>query len=184
MSDLITTFSKVSFNPLNPSKDDILIEDIAHSLSLITRANGHFSEFYSVAQHSIACCEEAIARGYNNKVILACLLHDASEAYISDIIRPVKRNLQGYLEVEKQLQSTIYEIFLGEAINEEEQKLIDSVDDTLLYHEFIHYMDKELPLNKEELRSKPEFKFVDFKEIEDKYKNLFYSFQDKITLKI
>ena len=58
---------------------DILIEDIAHALSLMCRANGHFKEFYSVGQHCIYCCEEAIKRGYSNTVALACLLHDASD---------------------------------------------------------------------------------------------------------
>lgn len=46
MSDGITTFSKVKFNPLNPTKDDILVDDISHALSLMTRANGHFPKFY------------------------------------------------------------------------------------------------------------------------------------------
>ena len=61
MKGCITTFSKVRFNVLNPEQGDILIEDIAHALSLMTRANGHFSEFFSVAQHSIHCAKEAIA---------------------------------------------------------------------------------------------------------------------------
>ena len=97
MSDHITTYSGVKFSPLNPKEEDIRIDDIAHALSLMTRANGHFPEFYSVAQHCIACCKEAIARGYSNKVALALLLHDASEAYLSDITRPLKKHLEVYL---------------------------------------------------------------------------------------
>ena len=53
MADYMKTFSKVNFSPLLPNKDNILIDDIAHALSLMCRANGHFPEFYSVAQHSI-----------------------------------------------------------------------------------------------------------------------------------
>lgn len=53
MSDFMTTFSKVEFTPLNPKKEDILVDDIAHALSFMTRANGHFPEFYSVGQHCI-----------------------------------------------------------------------------------------------------------------------------------
>ena len=51
MSDYILTYSKIKFYPLEPIKEDIKIEDIAHSLSLMTRANGHSRQFYSVAQH-------------------------------------------------------------------------------------------------------------------------------------
>ena len=52
MSDYILTHSKIRYNTVNPVKEDIHIEDIAHALSLMTRANGHFRHFYSVAQHS------------------------------------------------------------------------------------------------------------------------------------
>ena len=62
MADYITTWSGIHFTPLEPKKEEIRAEDIAHALSLMTRANGHFPEFYSVAQHCIHCCEEAGAR--------------------------------------------------------------------------------------------------------------------------
>lgn len=113
MSDHITTYSGVKFSPLNPKEEDIRIDDIAHALSLMTRANGHFPEFYSVAQHCIACCKEAIARGYSNRVALALLLHDASEAYLADITRHVKQYLEAYLQAEAKLQNTVYSMFLG-----------------------------------------------------------------------
>ena len=104
----ITTYSKVHFTPLEPKEEEILLEDIVHAQSLMTRANGHFPEFYSVAQHSIACGKEAAARGYSGRVILACLLHDASEAYLSDITRPVKAELDGYHKMEETLQNALY----------------------------------------------------------------------------
>ena len=47
----ITTYSKIHFTPLDPKIEEIKAEDIAHAQSLMTRANGHFPEFYSVAQH-------------------------------------------------------------------------------------------------------------------------------------
>ena len=104
----ITTFSKVQMNPLCPKQEEIRIEDIAHAQSLMTRANGHFPEFYSVGQHSIACAREAIARNYSSRVVLACLLHDGSEAYLSDITRPVKGELSEYRRIEKNMQNAIY----------------------------------------------------------------------------
>ena len=84
-TDCIMTYSKKLVNPYNIQPGDIDIEDIAHSLSLTSRANGHFKHFYSVAQHSINCAIEAKNRGYGTRVQLACLLHDASESYIADV---------------------------------------------------------------------------------------------------
>jgi predicted RNase H-like nuclease/5'-deoxynucleotidase YfbR-like HD superfamily hydrolase len=144
MSDYILTYSKTKFYPLEPVKADIHIEDIAHALSLMTRANGHFKHFYSVAQHSINCYKEAQNRGYSTRVQLGCLLHDASESYISDITRPVKRNLPEYFVIEEKLQRTIYEKFEIGDLSEEEQKQIKDIDDALLYFEFKEVMDIEL----------------------------------------
>jgi 5'-deoxynucleotidase YfbR-like HD superfamily hydrolase len=72
-------------DPRCASLDQIDERDIAHALSLVCRANGHFPHFFSVAQHSINCMKEAAARGYSTRVQLGCLLHDGSEAYLSDI---------------------------------------------------------------------------------------------------
>lgn len=173
MRNFITTYSKTKFNPIEPNKEGILIEDIAHALSLMCRANGHFSEFYSVGQHSIFCCDEAIERGYSNTVALACLLHDASEAYLADITRPVKRNLEQYLVIEENLQSNIYEKFIGRSLTEEEEEQISLVDDAMLYNEFIHYMNMELPTKDTKLLSSPKFQFQDFGKVRDRFKELF-----------
>lgn len=96
----ILTYKRKEFYPLEPKVEDIDIEDIAHALSLLCRANGHFKHFYSVGLHSLNCAKEAQARGYSERVMLGCLLHDGSEAYLADITRPVKRHLQKYLEIE------------------------------------------------------------------------------------
>jgi hypothetical protein len=142
--DYILTFSKIKFFPLEPVREDIKIEDIAHSLSLMTRANGHCKHFYSVAQHSILCFKEANSRGYSERVQLACLLHDASESYISDLTRPVKRNLPEYFTIEEKLQGIIFDRFgLGD-LSEEERKQIEEVYDTLLHYEFEALMDFQI----------------------------------------
>ena len=90
----ILTYKKKEFYPLSPKTEDIDIEDIAHALSLLCRANGHFKHFYSVGLHSLNCAYEAMARGYSENVVLGCLLHDGSEAYLADITRPVKKPLE------------------------------------------------------------------------------------------
>lgn len=155
MSSYITTSSKIHFTPVSPDPEQIVIRDIAHALSLMTRANGHFPEFYSVGQHCIHCYEEAVARKYSPFLCKACLLHDASEAYLADITRPVKQFLPGYLEIEKRLQDTIYEKFLGRVPTETEQTAISSVDDTLLYYEFDHYMGEKLQKNRQSYIQRP-----------------------------
>lgn len=169
MSDYITTGTKIHFTPLDPKIEEISIQDIAHSLSLLTRANGHFPEFYSVGQHSIHCYEEAMARGYSHRLMLMCLLHDASEAYLSDITRPVKKNMPEYIVIEKRLQDMIYTRFLGSVPTSEEQALISDVDDTLLYYEFDHYMGEKLLDHQPKIITHPQFVFVPFKQIEEKY---------------
>ena len=80
------TFTGVNFNINSPRVEDIHIEDIAESLSKQCRFNGHCAGFYSVAQHSILVSDHC-----ENK--LWGLLHDAAEAYIGDIITPIKRQL-------------------------------------------------------------------------------------------
>ena len=85
---VMNTFTGRIFDPLKMTKKDVCVEDIAHALSLICRGGGHIRYFFSVAQHSMNCADEAAARGWSKRIVLACLLHDASEAYIADIIRP------------------------------------------------------------------------------------------------
>lgn len=169
--DYITTWNKIHFTPMNPRQEDILIEDIAHALSLMTRANGHFPKFHSVAQHCIECCEEALAGGFSTRTALACLLHDASEAYLADITRPVKKHLPQYLSIEKTLQDAVFEKYLG-GITPEEKQLVKRMDDTLLYYEFYHFMGEEL-MEKPPITHIPDFSELPFKTVEKRYLELF-----------
>lgn len=84
----ITTYTRRHFDPVNPDPDLICIEDIAHALPMICRGNGHVTTFWSVGEHCICCAKEANARGLSKRLVLACLLHDASECYMSDVPRP------------------------------------------------------------------------------------------------
>lgn len=98
--DWFVTYSGRQFWPFDARVEEIFIDDIAHSLSLQTRWNGHCTRFYSIAEHSIACAETAyrqysiMSRSEDIRAIWRwCLLHDAAEAYLGDIIRPIKRFL-------------------------------------------------------------------------------------------
>lgn len=171
----IITYSKVQMSPIAPQQEDILIKDIAHSLSYMCRANGHIKNFFSVAQHCINCCLEAKERGYSKKVQLALLLHDASEAYLADITRPVKHNLEKYLEIESILQDTIYKTFGVGELTEEEKELIDEIDNVMLQHEFINLADLKIFKDDIEIVGKYSFDFKDFLEVEQEYIALFNS---------
>ncbi len=122
--DCILTYSKNEVNPFKIQPEDINIEDIAHSLSMMTRANGHFKHFYSVAQHSINCSLEAKNRGLSKRIQLACLLHDAAEAYIADVPRPVKNKLIGYDKIEKKISNVVYSKFDLKELTDNEHKVI------------------------------------------------------------
>lgn len=175
MSDYILTYSKTKFYPLEPVAEDIKIEDIAHALSLMTRANGHYKHFYSVAQHSINCYKEAKNRGYTKRVQLGCLLHDASESYISDLTRPVKKNLSHYFSIEEKLQRAIYEKFGLTNLTEEEINKINDIDDAMLHYEFIELMDEKIFDGEPFIAMKHNFSQREFKTVE---KEFIYAFKN------
>ena len=167
--DYIITYSGEKFSPLNPDPDSINIADIAHALSRIGRANGHFVEFYAVGQHCLDCAHEAIARGYGPRQALACLLHDASEAYMSDITSPVKKHLRQYVQVEDRLLDMIYEKYIPGGITPREQRIVKEIDNTMLYYEFIHFTGDKLAEEEPTLVSEPCFSFSNFYSIEEQY---------------
>ena len=102
----ISTYTGRRFYPLDPNPSDVCIEDIAHALAMICRFNGHTREFYSVAEHSVH-----VSRIVPPEYALAGLLHDASEAYIADVSRPVKRTdaMMEYRMVEHLLMHKIFD---------------------------------------------------------------------------
>lgn len=168
----ITTFTGKHFDPIDSIEEDIDLKDIAHSLSLICRANGHVKYFYSVAQHSIACCKEAKARGYSKRIQLACLLHDASEAYLSDVTRPIKGRLKEYLVVEEVLQKTIWNKYLEYPLTKEEEKIVFEIDDDMLAYEFYLLMPEVISERYKSIIYKQDLGYVNPKEVENEFLEL------------
>lgn len=177
----IVTFSKKRFNPLDPDILMIDIRDIAHALSLLTRGNGHIKHFYSVAQHSLNCLEEARARGYSELLQLALLIHDASEAYLSDITRPVKNQLADYRDYEKVMQDMIYLKYLKRDLKKEELALIKDIDDSLLRYELDLLLDTKIELGSS-LKSQPDIDFRDMREVEKDYLQAFENLRSKLWI--
>lgn len=173
MADYITTHSGVHFFPTNPKMEDFHIEDVAHALPLICRGNGHVKQFYSVGQHCIQCAKEAQARGYSGRMVLACLLHDASEAYMSDVPRPFKKYLKEYAVFEEKLLSLIYEKYLGSDLSAEEQALLKQVDDDVLAYDLYYLLgegkEEELP----KLEAPLVYEVPAFETVEREYLELF-----------
>jgi len=132
----MVTSSGLSFSIKNTTNEMLVPRDIAHALSLMCRANGHFVHFYSVAQHSLNCYHEAVARDLSKRIQLGCLLHDASEAYLGDLTRPVKAYLPDYVTMVDDLQEKIWLRFDLQNLSEDERDHISEIDDVLLLHEF------------------------------------------------
>lgn len=103
----IRTFKGVYLNVWEPDPEKILIEDIAHALSYQCRFGGHMESFYSVAQHSYSCA----MMFEDKKTKLQALMHDASEAYLLDIPRPIKNHLSNYKDIENTLMIAIAKKF-------------------------------------------------------------------------
>ena len=90
----------------NPSPSQILIDDIAHGLAHQCRFNGQTNQFYSVAQHSVI-----VASILPPELKLAGLLHDAAEAYLGDIVQPLKELLPDFAEIESRFAEVIGDRF-------------------------------------------------------------------------
>jgi 5'-deoxynucleotidase YfbR-like HD superfamily hydrolase len=102
----VQTYTKKRIYPLSPVPKDIDIVDIAHSLSMMVRYNGHCEEFYSVAQHSVLVSHVA-----KEEYALHGLLHDASEVYLSDFPGPIKPSFPDYLEAEERVMMVVFDKF-------------------------------------------------------------------------
>ena len=87
----ILTRSGQKFDLANPTAAMVHPADIAHSLSMQCRFNGHTSSFYSVAQHCYLAADLVPAEHQ-----LAAQLHDATEAYVGDLVRPLKEGMYLY----------------------------------------------------------------------------------------
>ncbi len=98
----LKTFTGKKFYPLDPHESDVDIRDIAHALSLQCRFAGHTRKFYSVAEHCVRVSYEV-----PDSLAMEALLHDASEAYLVDIPRPIKPYLSGYAGAERRLMEVI-----------------------------------------------------------------------------
>lgn len=126
------TRSGNKFFPLDARPEDVLIEDIAFALSNVSRFGGH-TRFYSVAEHSCI-----VADHLPPALKLLGLLHDATEAYLGDVVRPLKQQLPEYKRAESNLWKVIAKRF---SLPVDMPPIIKEVDNRALLAERNHLME-------------------------------------------
>lgn len=123
------THTNRAFYPMDPTPGDIDIVDIAHALGNLCRYNGHVNTFYSVAEH----CVHVAAAQDNPRDALWGLLHDATEAYVGDMIRPLKQHMPDYVEAEAWVMKAIVDKFNLDS--HEMPASVKDADDRMLLNE-------------------------------------------------
>lgn len=119
--DWMQTFTGRAFYPLAARVDDIDPEDIAHALAMICRYGGHVQRFYSVAEHCVLMSHAVAPEN-----ALWALLHDATEAYVGDMVRPLKHSMPAYRAAEDRLMAVICERFGLDPVCPAEVKAADN----------------------------------------------------------
>ncbi|MFI5296485.1 MAG: hypothetical protein ACHREM_00185 [Polyangiales bacterium] len=127
----ITLHSGLEVDIFNLRVEQILIEDIAHALSNWCRWGAHCSEFYSVAQHCVHVVELLSCFTSHQPTLLSGLLHDASEAYIVDIPRPLKLRPEFafYRTLEREIMALVGTRF---GLPPAEPQIVKDADDAML----------------------------------------------------
>lgn len=108
----IRTFTGKRVTPLDMKPEMVNIRDIAHALARICRYGGHVAGFVSVGLHSIEVAH-MVAEDHP-ELALEALLHDAAEAYLGDLVRPLKKHpllRDVYLAAEQRAETAISEVF-------------------------------------------------------------------------
>ena len=142
MSTFFQTHTGLRIDPLRPCADHVRIEDIAHALARICRFGGHCAAFYSVAQHSVLLSFAAerlgvtlSGPGHGSGALAAArwaLLHDAAEAYLGDLIAPIKylpglaeyRLLEQAWQEEISLALGLFPLRMPDAIRDLDKRLL------------------------------------------------------------
>lgn len=123
----LCTFTGTMVNVLNPRTDQIKIEDIAHAIGNLCRFNGHTRVFYSVAQHSVLGSKFAQKWFGSDELAREFLLHDGTEAYAGDMIRPLKVHDPIFAEIEDGFWGAVSERFEQPRDMTPECKSIDDI---------------------------------------------------------
>lgn len=133
----VVTLSGSRFSILKPDPDAVKIEDIACALARQARFNGHTRFFYSVGQHSCLGAQVSPTKD----VALQMLFHDATEAYVGDLVSPVKALLPDFEIIESRIHWAIAQKF---GLEYPMPKIIKQIDRRLLATEIRDLITKDL----------------------------------------
>lgn len=131
----IQTFSGGKFWPLEPKAEDVRIEDVAHALAYQCRYAGHATRFYSVAEHCCLLADYVLRRhdtesmtmpDMRRRDALTALLHDAAEAYLPDLARPLKYRMPEWRAADAALEAVVIPALGGEHPLPAWMKLLDA----------------------------------------------------------
>lgn len=128
--DWMQTFTGLQYWPLDPRADEVSVYDIAHHLAMICRYCGACRRHYSVAEHSVY-----VSYLVPDALALPALFHDAAEAYCNDIVRPVKRHLDGYARIEALNDLAVAEALRLPFLSSVEKHAIKIADNAILLAE-------------------------------------------------
>ncbi|MEO5362379.1 MAG: phosphohydrolase [Magnetococcus sp. DMHC-8] len=142
----IQTFTGLQFWPMDARPAEVEIHDIAHSLAMLCRFNGHCRRFYSVAEHAVH-----VSRVVPPEHARWGLLHDAAEAYISDMPQPIKRELPQFQACEERLLQVIARRFslspgVPSAVKQADLQLLATEKGALMGQEPAPWEDLPAPL--------------------------------------
>jgi hypothetical protein len=129
----LETYTGGGFQPFDPDPADVRLADIAGGLAHTCRFGGHCRRFYSVAQHSLHVASELADHG--PRLELLGLLHDAGEAYLGDVPRPVKAEFESFERAEERVLESVWAAVGVEAPTTEEWEVVMAADDRLLAYE-------------------------------------------------
>ena len=164
--DYIETFTGKHFYSLDPSVEMVELEDIAHALSNICRFNGHTNVFYSVAEHSVHA-SMLVPRKFAQEA----LLHDAAEAFLLDVPRPLKqfmcfavdkeKGAYPYSWYESKLLEVIFSRF-GLKTSKNLPEIVKEVDNRILATEYREFVNEKVPGELGRVKPYHEFSFGKF----------------------
>jgi len=170
----IRTYSGKKFYVFQPKQKDIVIEDIAHSLSLICRFTGHTEDLYSVGQHSLLVMELC-----PDELKLEGLTHDFPEAYVTDLATPIKRQMPNYRVIEDNLHVAIAKKF---HLQFPMPKIIKEIDTEVFHMEWAYLMERDKKVKSGRFRmEREEFRILPPKEVE---KRIIYNFNKLLKERI